>query len=138
MTEKQIERIEDLLVEFDEYGFAPTITMPNAEEKAIEWRNELKREIKALISKVQEYEDKIENGTLVELPCKVGDTVYFIDDKQWLWEMIVVEIIILKKNIICEIGNGKKEVRCIYKQNWGKNAFLTKTEAEARLKELRK
>lgn len=24
-----------------------------------------------------DLEDKIENGTLIELPCKVGDTIYF-------------------------------------------------------------
>lgn len=28
------------------------------------------------IIRLAELEDKIENGTLIELPCKVGDTVY--------------------------------------------------------------
>jgi hypothetical protein len=30
--------------------------------------------------KLCEFEDKIENGTLLELPCKAGDTVYVLDD----------------------------------------------------------
>jgi hypothetical protein len=29
-----------------------------------------------LYNRLAELEDKIENGTLIELPCKVGDTVY--------------------------------------------------------------
>lgn len=70
------------------------------------------------------------------MPCKVGDTVYFIDEKRWVWEMVVVEIAILKKNIVCEIGNRRKEVRSVWKENWGKTIFFTREEAEKRLKEL--
>ena len=29
--------------------------------------------------RLAELEDKINNGTLIELPCKVGDTVYYIE-----------------------------------------------------------
>lgn len=28
------------------------------------------------LKRLAELEDKIENGTLIELPCKVGDTIY--------------------------------------------------------------
>lgn len=35
--------------------------------------NELK-----IYRRLAELEDKIENGTLIEVPCKVGDTVYCI------------------------------------------------------------
>ena len=35
-----------------------------------------------LEKQVAELEDKIENGTLIELPCKVGDTVYVITKKR--------------------------------------------------------
>ena len=31
-----------------------------------------------IYTRLQELEDKIENGTLIELPCKVGDIVYEI------------------------------------------------------------
>ena len=34
--------------------------------------------LKKAILRLAELEDKIEQGTLIELPCKVGDTVYFI------------------------------------------------------------
>ena len=32
--------------------------------------------------RLTELEDKIENGTLVELPCKVGDTVYCVESRK--------------------------------------------------------
>ena len=42
MNEKKLtDEQSDLLIEFDEYGFAPTITMPNAEEYAIAWKKRL-------------------------------------------------------------------------------------------------
>lgn len=34
-----------------------------------------------LLNRLAKLEDKIENGTLVELPCKEGDIVYFVN---WL------------------------------------------------------
>ena len=89
-----------------------------------------------IYQRLAELENKIEQGTLIELPCKVGDTVYFIDEKRWVWEMVVVEIAILKKNIVCEIGNRRKEVRSVWKENWGKTIFFTREEAEKRVKEL--
>ena len=92
--------------------------------------------IDEVVSDCREILNKIEQGTLIELPCKVGDTVYFIDEKRWVWEMVVVEIAILKKNIVCEIGNRRKEVRSVWKENWGKTIFFTREEAEKRLKEL--
>lgn len=83
-----------------------------------------------------ELENKIENGTLKFLHCKVGDNVYFIDEKKWCWEMIVVEIAILKKHIVYKIGNGRKELRYVYDEDLGKKWFLTEPEAEKKLKEL--
>ena len=90
-----------------------------------------------LIKRLAELEDKIENGTLKFLQCKVGDIVYFIDEKKWCWEMIVVEIAILKKHIVYKIGNGRKELRYVYDEDLGKKWFLTKAEAEKKLEELK-
>ena len=39
---------------------------------------ECERNFNALV-RLAELEDKINNGTLIELPCKVGDTVYCIE-----------------------------------------------------------
>ena len=36
--------IDDLLIEFDEMGFAPTTVCPNPDEYAIEWREKVRAE----------------------------------------------------------------------------------------------
>ena len=104
--------------------------------------------------RLAELEDKIENGTLVELPCKVGDTVYEICKdcsncshfKETGWEydcwcdfddeehktMFEVDG---DNDCIYRIDEIKFEYNSIAK--FGKSVFLTKPEAEARLKELK-
>ena len=42
------EYITDLLVDFDEMGFAPTTTVPNPEAYAIEWRNKITKAFEEL------------------------------------------------------------------------------------------
>lgn len=63
-------------------------------------RQELKEKFKEACNKLAELEDKFENGTLIELPCKVGDTVYYIypimhsirEDRCFVKQIIVNEI----------------------------------------------
>lgn len=42
-------------------------------------RRELMKKFKKACNKLTELEDKFENGTLIELPCKVGNTVYVLE-----------------------------------------------------------
>ena len=39
----------------------------------------LTQQVMSLILELTEYRTKIENGTLIELPCKMGETFYEID-----------------------------------------------------------
>ena len=78
-----------------------------------------------LYNRLAELEDKIENGTLIELPCKVGDKVYQFDNGGEIYESDIT-------CLIYDCGNFDFEEMAI-----GKSVFLTKSEAEARLKELR-
>lgn len=88
------------------------------------------------IDRLAELEDKIENGTLVELPCKVDDTVYFIEErvdlKTWKRYFEIQEYtcwdITIDENGTC-IHDG-------IRYYFGERAFTTKAQAEARLKEL--
>ena len=101
----------------------------------VEWENNRHR----VLQKLADYEDLEEQGFLLKLPCKVGDTVY------------------VKMASYCDIQYAEAEVRdfthftscgfCVVitsnhfdKQNipfseFGKTVFLTKEEAEAKLKE---
>lgn len=76
------------------------------------------------ITRLAELEDKIENGTLVEFPCKVGDKVYQFDNGGEIYESEI-------KGLIYDCGNFAFDERAI-----GTSIFLTKAEAEARLKAL--
>ena len=58
--------IDDLLIEFDEMGFAPTTVCPNVDEYAIEWREKVRAEFKRIQSENAELKARI--GKAVELP----------------------------------------------------------------------
>lgn len=107
-----------------------------------------------LIHRLAELEDKIENGTLIELPCKVGDTVWQIFKnclscpfcllKEYEYEccrkpMGVLHGMVFDKNcnymIIPRTFSNSINVKQL--KNFGKTIFLTKAEAEAKLEELR-
>lgn len=95
------------------------------------------------IDRLAELENKIENGTLIELPCKVGDTVY------WVFELVKNKLEILEGKIrgLSISQNNTSWFSVIYeygltfehtfKDYWNKTVFLTKAEAEQRLKELK-
>lgn len=94
------------------------------------------------LDRLAELEDKIEQGTLIELPCKVGDTVY------WVFELVKNKLEILEGkvrgisisqnksfwfSVIYEYGLTFEHT---FKDYWNKTVFLTKAEAENKLKEL--
>jgi hypothetical protein len=79
---------------------------------------------------------KYENGTLIELPCKVGDTVYCIyhngECDYWIEEELVHDFILTNDGEI-DIGTECRMIGKFYRYG----VFLTKSEAEAKLKELK-
>lgn len=92
------------------------------------------------LHRLAELEDKIEQGTLIELPCKAGDTVYgFSCYRQFgslsgkIFKGKVIAFYIergLYIRIEAEHDNGN------FYLEYGKTVFLTREEAEKRLKEL--
>nr|DAG71342.1 MAG TPA: hypothetical protein [Caudoviricetes sp.] len=91
------------------------------------------------LEKLADYEDLEEQGKLVILPCKVGDTVYGISMGKII-SLTVNEISIFYMkgekiiNVKCQ---NNDEFRNYVEREFGKTVFLTKSEAEAKLKELR-
>lgn len=94
-----------------------------------------------LYERLAELEDKIENGTLLELPCRVGDKFYQVIKGlpiyEWEVETIIFSNIYFSKNYVI---TARRTTDLAYWKFWsedfGKTIFLTKAEAEARLKEL--
>lgn len=98
-------------------------------------------EIDAVYRKLKEYEDLEEQGRLIKLPCKVGDTVYaigFNNNKPIIYESVVLSILITEKEIAFNVKVDEFGINSKLKQSmFDKTVFLTKSEAEAKLKELR-
>ena len=101
----------------------------------IEWA-ENKMELVGFLEQLKEYQQLGEQNRLVILPCKIGTEVY---DITW-WDDVQEKVVV----------KGKAYYRTVHKHkvtkspftysdidNFGKTVFLTKSEAEAKLKELR-
>lgn len=91
--------------------------------------------IPQIIHRLAELEDKIENGTLVELPCKVGDTIYevFKNHKPpFIQQTKVEKIIITEKGLKLKLARNS-----VYETSFaslGKTLFLTEAEALKNIK----
>lgn len=95
------------------------------------------RKILNLATKLKEYEDLEEQGRLVKLPCKIGTEVYNIT-----WWDDVQEKVVVKGKTYCRTVRKHKVTKSIFSYfdilEFGKTVFLTKAEAEAKLKDIMK
>lgn len=102
-----------------------------------------------VLERLAELEDKIENGTLIELPCAIGDKIYLIPSKTQfelnslsssfskhnrVYEMEVYQLYMNKNDYV--LYNFEKTASALG-SSYGETWFLTKAEAEAKLKELK-
>ena len=81
-------------------------------------------------NRLAELEDKIENGTLVELPCKVGDNAVAIIDTLF-YPNAIYNVKLKDLAYIVEDENGDVTFQHITR------IFGTEAEAEKRLEEIR-
>ena len=87
------------------------------------------------INRLAELEDKMEQGTLIELPCKVGDTVYLVHrDKPIIECWTVTQFSVEEAGLWLHIRNEKLLSAVIHSKSRG--VCFTREEAEKRLKEL--
>ena len=98
-------------------------------ERVTQKQGEPKIVSKRVYYRLRELEDKIENGTLVELPCKVGDSAMAIIDTL-CYPNAIYNVKLKDLAYIVEDENGDVTFQHITR------IFGTKAEAEARLKEL--
>lgn len=87
-------------------------------------------------NRLAELEDKIEQGTLIELPCKVGDTVYVVYATEVEpWE--VTSIVIYDNDILLRLGHKETDdYNAVWLKEKGERLFFNPEEAEKKLKEL--
>lgn len=125
---RKVQKVETMFrkehLESDNCGVADLIQKEYWEHRQVaEWLEQLKA-----------YKDAEEQGLLLRLPCKVGSTVYYIDDYE-IYSDKVDSINIRKEN--------EEYIFCIafmdYRaDDFGKTVFLTREEAEQALAEMQK
>lgn len=92
------------------------------------------------LKKLAHYEDLEEQGRLIVLPCKVGDTVYYVnEDCNYIGDCrgMKCEHCIYHIPQICpdKVSSIQHAVRIM--EQIGKTVFLTKEEAEAKLNKIK-
>lgn len=102
------------------------------------------KQVAEYLKKLKEYEDLEEHGLLLRLPCKVGDKI-FLDFAGFGKD--IDEFTVKDFHLDC-FEDGEVILFCDYESddktlagqidvmNFGKTVFLTREEAEARLREL--
>lgn len=97
-----------------------------------------------ILTKLAVYEDLEEQGLLVRLPCKVGDTVYRVNSgaKQPIIPMTVSEIHFLcckNERAVRFDAIGKEDMgeSCYRLEDIGRIVFLTREEAVKKLEEMK-
>lgn len=106
------------------------------------------KKILNLATKLKEYEDLEEQGRLLKFPCRVGDMLYYPDKEFNIIIPVRLTEIVIKFNGLdtssCQYDcSSFDECGDVYEEyefdtnDFGKSVFLTKSEAEEKLKELR-
>lgn len=102
------------------------------------------KQVAEYLRKFKDYEDLEEQGRLVKLPCNRGDKIYFIKSAFSMAHFPIEARITSICGIDCDsdvmyssITEYNKIDRRFKSSDIGKTVFLTKSEAEAKLKELR-
>lgn len=97
-----------------------------------------------LREKLKDYEDLEEQGRLIKLPCNRGDKIYFIKSAFSMAHFPIEAKITSICGVDCDndvmyssITEYNKIDRRFKSSDIGKTVFLTKSKAEAKLKELR-
>lgn len=91
-------------------------------------------ETEMTVNECEHFKDK---ARFVELPCKVGDTVYYIFANKIFKKRVTQYIEILRKSEMVDkwYGVNFSENKTFEDEDIGKTVFLTREEAEEKLKE---
>lgn len=87
------------------------------------------------VDKWNDYKNAEEQGFLMQLPCKDGDTVYAIDGKN-IQTLKAKKDIALISGRLCIFAENSHYADYICYDDLGKTVFLTQAEAEQKLKEM--
>ena len=89
-----------------------------------------------VLGKLAEYEDLEEQGLLLRLPCKVGDTVFKLKRHNYCVGICHKDISCSECRANTPFGIVERKFKLNELKEIGKTVFLTKEEAEQKLKEM--
>lgn len=123
---KEYNKLYDRLVEYEDLGITP--------EQVRQMDAEFTRASKELA----DYKKSVDQGRLLHLPCKAGDTVYLeAEYENGITEGRVTEISVLPDGVCIyverEIGSGCSEGYGV--NDFGYDVFLKREDAERAIKE---
>lgn len=119
-------RIAERLKVYEDTGLEPEDILSNIKF--------LSNELNNALEKLAEYEDLEEQGLLIKLPCKVGDTVYAINCNEII-ESTVTEITLNEKGVrYIRLYSTDDRLADFKYDYFKKTVFLTREEAEKALK----
>ena len=99
----------------------------------VKWENNYHN----ILQKLADYEDLEEQGFLLRLPCKLGDTIYSIANDGKIYPVKATREVRIVNGVLHIICESCRYSDLVSYDDIGKTIFLTKSEAEAKLKELR-
>lgn len=90
------------------------------------------------LTQLKEYQQLEEQGRLIKLPCKIGSVLYEINDLTgFITERDIDKIEIFECSTPHIFLTSGRYYRMSASRDFGRTVFATKSEAEAKLKELR-
>lgn len=85
-------------------------------------------------NRCDDFKDK---SRFIELPCKIGDTVYLVDDKMEIIEYSIINIFFASFNFALWLKvENNDSVKTLLFSHYNQHWFTNKSKAEAKLKEL--
>ena len=93
------------------------------------------RQVKEYLEELKRYRDLDEQGLLLRLPCPIGTTVY---NTTW-WDCVEEKVKVDGKTFYRKVHKhkvSKSTFSLLDVKDFGKTVFLTKAEAEQKIKEM--
>lgn len=98
----------------------------------VKWENNYHN----VLQKLADYEDLEEQGFLLRLPCKLGDTIYSIANDGKIYPVKATREVRIVNGVLHIICESYRYSDLVSYDDIGKTIFLTKAEAEQKLKEM--
>ena len=122
---KKVEQMERLTYRGSEKMIEDGLTIPSYSDYPT----------RRIIERLAEYEDLEEQGLLLRLPCPIGTTVY---NTTW-WDDVTEKVDVDGKTFYRTVHKhkvSKSTFSLIHIYDFNKTVFLTRAEAEQKLKEM--